>query len=83
MKAMSILFTTVLISISTARGQTDTVIDNRDGQRYSTVVIGNKIWFREHLRYKTDLSLFNFKFKRERVHQWKLLFKQRMGWYLS
>jgi uncharacterized protein (TIGR02145 family) len=56
MKAMGILFTAVLISSSPAHAQTDTVIDNRDGQSYSSVVIGNKIWLREHLRYRTNLS---------------------------
>jgi len=53
-KMLGILFTTASISI--VHAQTDTFIDNRDGQKYSTALIGNKIWFQEHLRYKTSLS---------------------------
>jgi uncharacterized protein (TIGR02145 family) len=65
MKALSILFTAALISISIARAQKDTVIDKRDGQKYSTIVIGNKIWFQENLRYKTNLSYCSILNKKE------------------
>lgn len=54
MKVLVVLFITFFDNA--VHAQTDTIVDIRDGQKYSTVVIGNKIWFREHLRYKTKLS---------------------------
>jgi uncharacterized protein (TIGR02145 family) len=37
----------------------DSITDERDGEIYQTVRIGNQIWFAENLRYKTANSLFN------------------------
>ena len=31
--------------------------DPRDGQEYKVVQIGNRIWFAENLRFKSDTSL--------------------------
>jgi uncharacterized protein (TIGR02145 family) len=36
--------------------QTGSFTDPRDGNQYATVTIGNKIWFRENLRYHTVTS---------------------------
>ena len=36
--------------------QTQTFLDPRDGQEYETVVIGNKVWFRQDLRFETSTS---------------------------
>ena len=40
-------------------GQTmegDTLIDQRDHQKYATVLIGDRIWFRDYLKYETKGS---------------------------
>ena len=37
-------------------GNEDSFIDERDGQRYRTVRIGNQIWMAENLNYNTDDS---------------------------
>lgn len=43
---------------ASAWAQTDTLVDERDGNRYATIVIGNKTWMREHLRYAAPGSFF-------------------------
>lgn len=39
-----------------AKAQTDSFTDLRDGQQYQTIVIGDKQWFRENLRFQTHIS---------------------------
>lgn len=40
--------------------QIDTLTDLRDGKKYETIVIGNKRWMREHLRFETQHSYCPF-----------------------
>ena len=37
--------------------QGETLVDNRDGNEYATVTIGNQTWMRENLRYEGDIPL--------------------------
>ncbi len=56
---MKITTTALFIVVSfNLQAQTGTFIDERDGNTYQTITIGNKIWFREHLRLKTSLSYY-------------------------
>jgi uncharacterized protein (TIGR02145 family) len=48
----------LLIASILVHAQPGTFTDKRDGNIYSTITIGNKTWFREHLRLKTSLSYF-------------------------
>jgi uncharacterized protein (TIGR02145 family) len=46
-----VLIVCLLSLFNSAVAQTDTLTDSRDGNKYATVTIGNKRWFRDHLRY--------------------------------
>jgi uncharacterized protein (TIGR02145 family) len=57
MKMLSFFLIAFLITGNTS-GQTDTLTDTRDGNRYTTVVVANKRWFRENLRFSSKLSYY-------------------------
>lgn len=49
-------FLVFLLVITGVTAQTGMFTDPRDGQQYQTITIGNRKWFREHLRYQTRFS---------------------------
>lgn len=56
-KSMRHLLTvTALLIHSLVSAQTNLFVDPRDNNAYQTIVIGNKIWFRENLRFQTSKS---------------------------
>ncbi len=52
-----IIFLLFILSVFLCNSQTsNTLTDNRDGNRYKTVRIGNQIWMAENLKYKSDFG---------------------------
>jgi uncharacterized protein (TIGR02145 family) len=52
----SLLLLAPLLCSFIVNSQTGSYTDPRDGQQYSTIDIGGKKWFREHLRFQTRHS---------------------------
>ena len=51
-----LLIVTLSMTMSELFSQVNYIVDERDGQKYDTVSIGDLIWFKENLKYKTETS---------------------------
>ena len=89
MKLFVLLLTTLLFSIHTAQSQSDTLTDNRDGQTYPVVQIGDQIWMAQNLNFKTEKS-YCYANKSENCEKYGRLYSWEIanevcpnGWHLA
>lgn len=55
-RALLLAAVLVAVSVGTAAAQDGSFTDSRDGQKYTTVTIGNQVWLAENLRFNVGGS---------------------------